>query len=182
MRSHSRLVSAPALALVAILVGLFDLAAARPAAAFPPGPPRLGLEVQGLTPELRKFLDAPEDAGVLVARVEPDSPAAQAGLAAGDVLVEAGGEKLTSPHELTWIALRAPEGEKLKLVFYRKGERKELELVPRGERIVPPWDRDDLWGPSQAPMIRELREQLRALERRMEQLERKLEQGEPNRT
>jgi S1-C subfamily serine protease len=182
MRSRSRLVSVPALALVSVLAALLALAAARPAAAFPPGPPRLGLEVQSLTPELRKFLDAPADAGVLVARVEPESPAAKAGLAAGDVIVEAGGEKLTSPHELTWIALRAPEGEKLALVYYRKGERKELELVPRGERIVPPWDRDDLWGPHQAPMIRELREQLRALERRMEQIEKKLEQDAPNRT
>ena len=49
----------------ALLLPLFALALAAPAAAFPPSPPRLGLEVENLTPELRKFLEAPQDAGVI---------------------------------------------------------------------------------------------------------------------
>ena len=52
----------------ALLLSVFALALAAPAAAFPPSPPRLGLEVENLTPELRKFLEAPEDAG------EPPAP------------------------------------------------------------------------------------------------------------
>lgn len=40
---------------------------------------RLGVLVMSLTPELRKHLGATESRGVLVARVEPGTPAAAAG-------------------------------------------------------------------------------------------------------
>ena len=45
---------------------------------------RLGVMVMSLTPELRKHLGAAEDRGVLVAHVEPGTPAASAGIAVGD--------------------------------------------------------------------------------------------------
>jgi serine protease Do len=50
---------------------------------------RLGLALQELTPELAKQLGVQGgDKGVVVTEVKPDSPAAQAGLAAGDVIRE----------------------------------------------------------------------------------------------
>jgi membrane-associated protease RseP (regulator of RpoE activity) len=163
-----------------LLLVVLGLAVAGAAAAFPPDPPRLGLEVQEMSPELRKFLEAPEDAGVLVSRVERGSPAAEAGVQVGDVLYEAGGQRIEGPAELIWLALRAPEKEKLPLVLYRKGEKQEVELTPRGGPRIP--DKDDLFGPGQAPLLRELREQLRMLEKRIEELEKKLDPNAPNRT
>jgi S1-C subfamily serine protease len=47
---------------------------------------RLGVMVMSLTPELRKHFGAPDDRGVLVAHVEPDTPAAKAGVEVGDVI------------------------------------------------------------------------------------------------
>jgi C-terminal processing protease CtpA/Prc len=160
------------------------LALARPAAAVPPGmgPPRLGVQVQSMTPELRKYFQAPEGVGVLVAKVEPGSPAAEAGIQAGDVIVEAGGDPVETPRDLIWQALRAPEGEKLKIALLRKGERKELEVVPRGQPQPPIWERPDLWGPGQGgALLRDLREQLRNLEKRLEKLEQKMD-DDVNRT
>jgi serine protease Do len=49
---------------------------------------KLGLSLQELTPELAKQLGVQSAKGVVVTEVKPDSPAAQAGLAPGDVIRE----------------------------------------------------------------------------------------------
>jgi len=48
----------------------------------------LGITVQNLTPEIAKGLGLKKDAGVVVARVEAGSPAADAGIQRGDVIQE----------------------------------------------------------------------------------------------
>lgn len=164
-------------AAMALFACLLPLVSAVAPAAADTGPPRLGVQVQPMTPELRAWLDAPERVGVLVARVEPGSPADEAGVAVGDVIVRVGGEPVDTPRDLIWQVLRAPEGEKLKVALLRKGERMELEVVPRGKPQAPFWDRDDLWGPGQGgSLLRDLREQLRKLERRIEELEERLDE------
>lgn len=54
------------------------------------GQGRLGVMVMSLTPELRSYFGAPKDAGLLVAHVEANSPAAQAGIRVGDVITKVG--------------------------------------------------------------------------------------------
>ena len=49
---------------------------------------KLGLALQELTPELAKQLGVQSAKGVVVTEVKPDSPAAQAGIAPGDVIRE----------------------------------------------------------------------------------------------
>src|SRR5262249_46818534 len=49
---------------------------------------KLGLALQELTPELAKQLGVQSEKGVVVTDVKADSPAAQAGLAPGDVVRE----------------------------------------------------------------------------------------------
>jgi S1-C subfamily serine protease len=49
---------------------------------------KLGVMVMGLTDELQTHFGSVDKTGVLVARVEPGSPAARAGIAIGDVIVE----------------------------------------------------------------------------------------------
>jgi membrane-associated protease RseP (regulator of RpoE activity) len=53
---------------------------------------RLGITVMGLTPELRTYFGSTTQAGLLVASVEPSSPAAKAGVRVGDVIVETNGQ------------------------------------------------------------------------------------------
>jgi serine protease Do len=72
-------------------------ALARPAAG---GVERLGLRVTDLTPELREQLGAKEDTGVVVVEVDPDGPAADAGLRNGDILLELGRDRIESVRDL----------------------------------------------------------------------------------
>jgi membrane-associated protease RseP (regulator of RpoE activity) len=58
------------------------------------GHARLGLMVMGLTPELRAHFGAPRDAGLLVARVQPNGPAARAGVRVGDVITKIDNERI----------------------------------------------------------------------------------------
>lgn len=62
----------------------------------------LGLEIAPLSSELRSRLQVPADVqqGVVVAGVLPASPAADAGLREGDVIVEVNRAPVTSPAEL----------------------------------------------------------------------------------
>ena len=57
--------------------------------------PRVGISIEALTPQLGDFFGAPNGQGVLVRSVEKGSPADQAGLKAGDVIVKVGGERIT---------------------------------------------------------------------------------------
>ena len=119
-----------------VLLALGGAALIPSGAAADPGPARLGIQLQEMTPALRAWFQAPQTAGVLVARVEPDSPAQEAGVQVGDVIVEAGGEALETPRDLVWQALRAPEGEPLKLVVLRKGQNPE-DLVVAAFNLTP---------------------------------------------
>ena len=60
----------------------------------------LGVVIQDLTPELAAGFGVKEDAGVLVADVMKDGPAAAAGLRPGDVIVEFGGAAIKDVPDL----------------------------------------------------------------------------------
>ncbi len=64
--------------------------------------PRLGVAVAPaqVARRLRRSVGLPERDGVLIRGVEDDSPAARAGLAEGDLIVEVGGRMVTDPDEL----------------------------------------------------------------------------------
>ncbi len=60
----------------------------------------LGIGIQDLSPELAAGFGVKEDAGVLVADVMKDGPAAAAGLKPGDVIVEFGGTPIKDVPDL----------------------------------------------------------------------------------
>jgi len=80
---------------------------------------RLGLALAPLSPELRNQLDVPDGThGAVVRAVQPGSPADNAGLQAGDVIVGVGSEKVSSPSEAA-NAIRKEEGAKSHAVALR---------------------------------------------------------------
>jgi serine protease Do len=64
------------------------------------GASAFGLRVQDLTPEIAEQLGVKPELGVLVTSVEPGSPADEAGLRRGDLILEVDREEVTSTHEL----------------------------------------------------------------------------------
>lgn len=57
---------------------------------------RLGFAAIQISPELRTYLGAPNDRGVLVDSVRPDSPAARAGMRVGDIVLAVDGANAKS--------------------------------------------------------------------------------------
>ena len=61
---------------------------------------KLGMAVQPLTPALAQQLGVPDRTGVVVAGVKDGSPAAEAGIQAGDVIVQANRQPVRSVTDL----------------------------------------------------------------------------------
>ena len=82
----------------------------------------LGIQVIDITPELRRHYGAPEEAGVLIGHVDPESPAAQAGLQVGDVLTLVDGEAVNGPMDVTHRVRSKEEGEPVTVTVWRDGD------------------------------------------------------------
>jgi len=84
----------------------------------------LGVSVQPLTPELANSFGAKDVKGVLVADVVQDSPASQAGLQAGDILLDFDGKKIEAPPDLQRAVGLTTPGKAVQVKYWReKGER-----------------------------------------------------------
>ena len=98
----------------------------------------LGVHVAELTPELRRHFHADEDAGVLVSRVEPDSPAAVAGIRVGDVLVAVDGKSVEGALDLREAVAPKRDGDVVGVDLVREGRRLSLDatLQERQGRVL----------------------------------------------
>jgi len=92
----------------------------------------LGVSGEDLTPERAEQLHLPFSEGALVTGVAHGSPAAAAGLAARDVVVEVGGRPVDGYRRLLSVVSLSRPGEKVKLVYYRQGRRIEASLTIGG--------------------------------------------------
>jgi C-terminal processing protease CtpA/Prc len=93
---------------------------------------RLGVGIQSLTPQLAEYFGAKE--GVLVTTVQDDSPAAQAGLKAGDVITAIDGKTVASPRDLTG-AVRETESAEVKISYVRDRKTADVQVkLPESEK------------------------------------------------
>jgi S1-C subfamily serine protease len=145
---------------------------------FVPNPGRLGVQLQDMTPELREFLHAPKERGVLVVRVNEGSAAEKAGLRVGDVIVSVGGEAVTETFEVVHAVVRAEKDTKLALEVTREGKSRTLEATIAGE---PPMAAAPMrFFEERVPEMRESLElRMRELEERMRELEQRLKDAAP---
>ncbi len=82
----------------------------------------MGVESQPLTADIANGLGIDHGAhGALVASVQPDSPAAKAGLRDGDVIQSVGDHKITNPGELARTVADIKPGDSTKLNILRDG-------------------------------------------------------------
>ncbi|MCL4134811.1 UNVERIFIED_CONTAM: hypothetical protein GTU68_013063, partial [Idotea baltica] len=82
----------------------------------------LGLVVQELTSEIARALEIDEGEGVVVASVEPDSPAARALLRRGDLILEVGSETISSTKKFSKLVKAKAESNKPILLLVRRGK------------------------------------------------------------
>ena len=83
---------------------------------------KLGLAVADLNPETRQQLNAPDDLhGVVVENVRPESPAEEAGLQAGDVILEVNRKAAASATEFVGQVRQTPAGRDVLLLVWSKG-------------------------------------------------------------
>jgi len=106
----------------------------------------LGVRVQDITRELQRAKDLPNAEGALINRVEPESPAADAGIRRGDVIVELDRHPIGDSSDLISQVRDLEPGAKVPVVVLRNGTRKSLTVTlgkrpkefmmmsPRGER------------------------------------------------
>ncbi|MEO1198187.1 MAG: Do family serine endopeptidase [Pseudomonadota bacterium] len=89
----------------------------------------LGVTIQDVTDDIAESLDLAEAAGALVAGVRPDSPAGEAGLEPGDVIVEFDGQAIGDTRDLSRTVADTPVGRTVGVVLYRVGERMTLDVT-----------------------------------------------------
>ena len=81
----------------------------------------LGLEVETLTPELAKRLGNPTLQGVLVTRVDPNSPIAWSGIKKGSLILEVNKKQISNVEDFN-TAVKQLEASKPILLLIRQGE------------------------------------------------------------
>ncbi|MEA5571194.1 HhoA/HhoB/HtrA family serine endopeptidase [Calothrix sp. UHCC 0171] len=98
--------------------------------------PFIGIGMEDLTPELAKQINAnpnnpiriPEINGILVARVVPNSPAANAGIRVGDVVVQVDGQRINNGEQLLNIVEQSRIGQTLQLKVQRGNQTQQLSI------------------------------------------------------
>ncbi|HKD78114.1 MAG TPA: Do family serine endopeptidase [Candidatus Angelobacter sp.] len=90
---------------------------------------RMGIGINDVTPENASFFHLTNASGALVSQVEPDSPAAKAGLKVGDVITGLNGKKMESSGQLqAAISSRRP-GDKITLDIFRDGKTTSIPVT-----------------------------------------------------
>ena len=89
---------------------------------------RLGVLIQDLTPELSEALNLDITDGAVITRVEPGSPAEDAGIEAGDVVVAVEGAAVANAADLRNRVGLVRVGEDVNLTVLRNGARKEYRV------------------------------------------------------
>jgi serine protease Do len=104
---------------------------------------RSGVQVEMLTPQLREFFGVPADQGLLVRSVDKGTPADQAGLRAGDVIVKVQDRPIRSVGDYR-MALRDASGKSVSVSILRDKREQSLtiKMPERRESSSAMWNFD----------------------------------------
>lgn len=94
---------------------------------------KLGVSVQKIQESEKKYYASKYsiklDGAALVQEVQPNTPAAKAGMKVGDLIIEADGKPVSDSESLVKIIAGRKPGEKVRLKYYRNGEVKSSEVT-----------------------------------------------------
>ena len=104
---------------------------------------RIGVAIQEVNQSLAESFGLKKPAGALVSSVEQDSPAARAGIEAGDVILRADGKEIAGSMDLSGYIANVRPGTAVKLELWRKGTPRQVsvtvgEMTPQKTAAVTP--------------------------------------------
>ena len=88
----------------------------------------VGVEAQQITPSTAQAMQLKENDGALLAGVQPDSPAAEAGLQPGDVIQAVNGTRIANPKELALNVANIQPGNEAHLRVLHDGQTKDVNV------------------------------------------------------
>jgi serine protease Do len=113
----------------------------------------MGLKIQQVTPEMARALGMPQPQGSIVSWITPGGPAAHAGIAVGDVILNYGDDAPRDERALLRDIVKTPTGDTVSIVVMR--DNKELTLpVTVAEWPRSKWDERDAPMPAERPNSR----------------------------
>ena len=130
----------------------------------------MGIGITDVTPENAKFFNLTDANGAVVSQVEPDSPAAKAGLKTGDVITELNGKKITDASDLQLTVGQTKPGSTIKLGLLRDGKSMTLPVTleamgrrdKEGNEVAETAQGKARWGLGLADVTPEVRQELQA--------------------
>ncbi len=137
----------------------------------------LGVRIQTVGDEIAETLGMPKAIGALVASVSAGGPAEQAGIQAGDVIIQFDGREVTEMRHLPRMVAETDIGKPVDVQVWRKGKKIDLKVKvgelpeteaaattegekPKAKPETPSKEQKlDILGVSLAPLSQELRDQ-----------------------
>jgi serine protease Do len=129
----------------------------------------MGIGIADVTPDEAKFFNVKTAIGAVVSQVEPDSPAAKAGLKTGDVITELNGKTVNDAGELQVAVGQKQPGTKIDLTIMRDGKSEQVPVTieamgarDKSAETASAENGKPRWGIGLADLTPELRQQVQA--------------------
>ena len=90
---------------------------------------RIGVQIGQVTKEVAESIGLGTVRGALVSAVEPDSPAAKAGIEAGDIIVKYDGKTIDKVADLPRMVGNTKPGTKSSITVFRRGQNRDLSIM-----------------------------------------------------
>jgi serine protease Do len=97
----------------------------------------LGVQIQPVSEDVAVALGLEATKGVMISSVLEDTPARQAGLEKGDIVLSVDGQEVETPRDLTRMIASESPGQSVTLNVLRKGQAQDLS-VKLGNRAEQP--------------------------------------------
>jgi serine protease Do len=88
----------------------------------------IGVQIQPVTQEIADSMGLKSAKGALVAEAQPGSPASEAGIKSGDVILGIDGERIDGPRELAKKVAALGPGKKVDLIYWHDGAEKTVSV------------------------------------------------------